>query len=154
MLETLTAGRHEKEKPTMRTFPAQSDGLIIKTGVPVYSLCEHHMLPFHGRAHVAYLPTDQMVGLSKLVRYVRWQSRRLTTQEELTRNIADGLVSELDASGVAVEITAMHMCEAMRGVETATATTTSEYLGDVPDECCEQFRETVRRSRSRAGEPR
>ncbi len=70
MLETLTAGRREKEKPTMCTFPAESGSLIIKTGIPVYSLCEHYMLPFHNRAHVASLSADQMVDLSQLVRYV------------------------------------------------------------------------------------
>ncbi|MFC6724841.1 GTP cyclohydrolase I, partial [Halobium palmae] len=131
MLETLSEGRREAAKPTMRTFGAETDGLVVKTGIPLYSLCEHHLLPFHGVAHVAYRPGASMVGLSKLVRYVRWCSRRLTTQEELTSVIATGLADELDAEGVAVEVTATHVCEAMRGVETATATTTRETVGDL-----------------------
>jgi GTP cyclohydrolase I len=145
MLETLTEGMRPEAKPVMRTFDSETDGLVIKTGIPLYSLCEHHMLPFHGVAHVAYRPGESMVGLSKLVRYIRWQSRRLTTQEELTRDIAAGLDDELDAEGVLVELTATHTCEAMRGVETVTATTTRETVGAVSDTDREQFRESIRR---------
>lgn len=144
-LETLTEGRREEAKPTMRTFEAETDGLIIKTGIPVYSLCEHHLLPFHGEAHVAYRPGDQMVGLSKLARYVRWCSRQLTTQESLTREVATGLTEELDARGVLVELRATHLCERMRGVEAATDTTTLEAVGTVTGTDREQFREAVRR---------
>lgn len=88
MLETLTRGMRPAAKPRMRTFDAETDGLVVKTNSPVYSLCEHHILPFHGVAHVGYRPGDEMVGLSKLVRYVRWQSRCPTTQEALTRDVA------------------------------------------------------------------
>lgn len=146
MLETLTAGRRPTEKPVMRTFPAETDGLIVKTGIPLYSMCEHHLLPFHGVAHVAYLPGEEMVGLSKLVRYVRWRARRLTTQEALTAGLATGLRDELDARGVLVEVTASHLCEAMRGVETATATTTREALGSITEADRESFRESIRRA--------
>lgn len=145
MLETLTEGMRAEERPLLRTFDAESDGLVVKTGIPLYSLCEHHMLPFHGVAHVAYRPDEEMVGLSKLVRYVRWQARRLTTQEELTRDVATGLADELDPQGVLVELTATHMCEAMRGVETTTATTTRESVGEVTETDREQFRESIRR---------
>lgn len=146
MLETLTEGRRPEEKPTMRTFETETDGLVVKTGIPLYSLCEHHLLPFYGVAHVAYRPGESMVGLSKLARYVRWRSRRLTTQEALTSDIATGLADEIDASGVAVEVTATHMCEAMRGVETSTSTTTRETVGELSTIDHEQFRESVRRA--------
>jgi len=146
MFETLTSGMQPEEKPLMRTFDAESDGLVIKTGIPLYSLCEHHILPFHGVAQVAYRPDEEMVGLSKLVRYVRWQSRCLTTQEELTRDIAEGLADELDSQSVIVEITASHMCEAMRGVETTTATTTRESVGEISEVDREQFRQAIRRN--------
>ncbi|MDS0300724.1 GTP cyclohydrolase I [Halogeometricum sp. S1BR25-6] len=146
MFETLTEGRREAAKPTMRTFEAETDGLVIKTGIPLYSMCEHHLLPFYGAAHVAYKPGESMVGLSKLVRYVRWRSRRLTTQEALTSGVATGLAEELEAEGVVVEVTATHMCEAMRGVETATATTTHESVGELSSADRERFRESVRDS--------
>jgi GTP cyclohydrolase I len=124
-------------------FEADSDELIIKTGIPLYSLCEHHMLPYHGVAHVAYRPGNGVVGLSKLPRYVRWQARQLTMQEELTRDIADSLESEIGASAVLVEITATHLCEAMRGVETATETTTRAVTGEPTETDRERFRKAV-----------
>lgn len=146
MLETLTEGRRPEEKPTMRTFETETDGLVVKAGIPLYSLCEHHLLPFYGVAHVAYRPGESMVGLSKLARYVRWRSRRLTTQEALTSDIATGLADEISASDVVVEVTATHMCEAMRGVETSTTTTTRETVGELSTIDREQFRESVRRA--------
>lgn len=146
MLETLTEGRRHEEKPVMRTFESETDSLVLKTGIPLYSMCEHHILPFHGVAHVAYRPGEEMVGISKLVRYVRWRARQLTTQEELTRDIATGLADELAAESVLVELTATHMCEQMRGIETTTETTTFETVGDVPAADIEQFRDAVRRS--------
>lgn len=139
-LATLTEGTHEQAKPDLRTFEAEAEELVVKTGIPVYSLCEHHMLPYHGVAHVAYRPAGEVVGLSKLPRYVRWQTRRLTMQEELTRDIATGLDAELGAEGVLVEISATHLCEAMRGVETATKTTTRATAGDPTDGDRRQFR--------------
>jgi GTP cyclohydrolase I len=89
---------------------------------------------------VAYRPSGEVVGLSKLPRYVRWQARRLTMQEKLTRNIATGLESELGAEAVLVEVSATHLCEAMRGVETATQTTTRATAGDPTDDDRQQFR--------------
>ena len=146
VLETFSEGERPDDKPTMRTFDADSDGLIIKTGIPLYSLCEHHLLPYHGEAHVAYRPEAQVVGLSKLPRYVRWQSRRLTMQEQLTRDIADGLADEIGAEAVLVEITATHMCEAMRGVETSTATTTRATVGSPTDTEQRRFRDAIQRT--------
>ncbi|MFC6732520.1 MULTISPECIES: GTP cyclohydrolase I [unclassified Haladaptatus] len=143
---TLTEGFRETEKPTMRTFPAEGSGLVIKTSIPVYSMCEHHLLPFYGIAHVAYRPGDEVVGLSKLTRYVRWQSRKLSMQERLTREIAEGLADELDAEAVMVEIAATHMCEAMRGVETETETRTTVTVGEPTAEERTQFRSATDRA--------
>lgn len=141
--ETLTAGQREAEKPALRTFDAETDELVIKTGIPVYSLCEHHLLPYHGVAHVAYRPNGDVVGLSKLARYVRWQSRRLTVQEGLTRDIAEGLADEIGTDTALAEITATHLCEAMRGVETATKTTTQATVGELTDNERRRFRSAV-----------
>ncbi|MFC7044694.1 GTP cyclohydrolase I [Halobacteriaceae archaeon GCM10025711] len=143
-METLTEGYREDAKPTMRSFPTESDGLVVKTGIPLYSMCEHHMLPYFGKVHVAYRPDGRAIGLSKLARYVRWQSRRLTMQEGLTRDIAEGLADELDTGLVMVEATATHLCEAMRGVETASETTTHATVGDPTDVDRERFREAIR----------
>lgn len=142
LVETLTEGSREEAKPTLRTFEEEADQLIVKTAIPVYSLCEHHLLPYHGVAHVGYHPGTEVIGLSKLPRYVRWQSRRLTTQEGLTEDIAAGLRREIEADSVMVQISAEHLCEAMRGVETATETTTRAVVGDPTERDREQF-ETV-----------
>ena len=145
LFETFSEANREAEKPTMRTFEADQEGLVVKTGIPVYSLCEHHLLPYHGTAHVAYRPDERVVGLSKLVRYVRWQGRKPSMQERLTRDIADGLASELDAAAVLVEIEATHMCEAMRGVETATTTTTRSVVGTPTTTERERFTDAVKK---------
>ncbi|AGN01161.1 GTP cyclohydrolase I [Salinarchaeum sp. Harcht-Bsk1] len=134
MMETLTEGTRETAKPDLRTFGADTDELVVKTEIPIYSLCEHHMLPFFGVAHIGYRPGEEIVGLSKLPRYVRWQSRRLATQEGLTADIAEGLQDELDPESVIVEVSATHLCEAMRGVETRTETTSRATAGD-PNDC-------------------
>ncbi|WP_248908175.1 GTP cyclohydrolase I [Halocatena marina] len=140
---TLTEGDCISSKPTMRTFDATSDDIVVKTGIPVYSLCEHHLLPFFGTIHLAYRPNGQVVGLSKLTRYVRWQSRRLTMQEQLTTDIASGLAEELDAAMVLVELNATHLCEAMRGIETKSMTTTRATIGEPTEEEREQFQTAV-----------
>ena len=142
-LETLTVGQREAEKPTMRTFDAETTDLVVKTGIPVYSLCEHHLLPFFGTVHLAYRPTDEVVGLSKLTRYVRWQSRQLTMQEQLTNDIASGLEAELDAAAVFVEMNATHLCEAMRGVETESTTTSRATVGEPTEAERERFQAAV-----------
>lgn len=142
-METLTEGNRDAKKPDLRTFPADADEVVIKTGIPVYSLCSHHLLPYHGSVHVAYQPSEEVVGLSKLTRFVRWQSRRLTMQEQLTQEIADGLRDEINAKGVVVEMQAEHLCEAMRGVETASKTTTWASAGEVADAARNRFRDAI-----------
>ena len=144
-LATLSEGRREDAKPIMRTFETDANELVVKTGIPVYSLCEHHLLPYHGVVHVAYRPNEQVIGLSKLTRYVRWQSRRLTMQEELTSDLADGLADELDSNAVVIELSATHLCEAMRGIETATTTTTQAVGGDPTDAERRRFSDAITR---------
>lgn len=142
-LETLSEGYRVEAKPTMRTFAMDTDEIVIKTGIPVYSLCEHHMLPYVGTVHVAYRPNGDVVGLSKLIRYVRWHARRLTMQEQLTWDVADGLADELDAETVLVEMTATHLCEAMRGIETETTTRTFATVGAPADSDVQRFRGAI-----------
>ncbi|MDE2750911.1 MAG: GTP cyclohydrolase I FolE [Chloroflexota bacterium] len=112
-------------------FDIDCDDMVIVSNIEYYSLCEHHMLPFLGHAHVAYLPNRKIVGLSKIPRIVDMFSRRLQVQERLTRQIAEFLVEVLDPRGVAVVMTARHMCSMIRGVMKHDSNmTTSAMLGD------------------------
>jgi GTP cyclohydrolase I len=97
-------------------FDEAHDEMVLVKDVPFYSMCEHHLLPFHGKAHIAYLPCGKVVGLSKIVRVVEAFARRPQVQERLTSQIADLLMTELDAHGVAVVVEASHTCMTMRGV--------------------------------------
>ncbi|MFT0213866.1 GTP cyclohydrolase I FolE [Pseudomonas sp. F1_0610] len=111
-------------------FESESDEMVIVRDIELYSLCEHHLLPFIGKAHVAYLPTGKVVGLSKIARIVDMFARRLQIQENLTRQIADAVQEITQASGVGVVIEAKHMCMMMRGVEKQNSImTTSSMLG-------------------------
>lgn len=112
-------------------FDVAYDDMVVVSNIEYYSLCEHHMLPFIGHAHVGYLPKDKVVGLSKIPRIVDMFSRRLQVQERLTRQIAEFLVEVLNPCGVAVVMTAQHMCSMIRGVMKHDANmTTSAMLGD------------------------
>ena len=111
-------------------FASDNDEMIIVDNIELYSLCEHHLLPFIGKAHVAYIPTGKVLGLSKIARLVDMFARRLQIQENLTRQIADAVQQVTDAAGVAVVIEARHMCMMMRGVEKQNSTmNTSVMLG-------------------------
>jgi len=111
------------------------DELVVLRDIRVVSFCEHHMLPFLGRAHVGYLPTDRVVGISKLARVVHGFSRRLQIQEKLTAEIADAINEILRPKGVGVVIEAEHSCMTMRGVNTPGSTlTTSSMLGVIRDD--------------------
>lgn len=112
-------------------FPSDNDEMVIVKDIEVYSLCEHHLLPIIGKAHVAYLPSGKVLGLSKVARIVDMYARRLQIQENLTKEIADAVQEVTNARGVAVVIDAAHMCMMMRGVEKQHSTTvTSVMLGD------------------------
>ncbi len=111
-------------------FESDNDEMIIVRDIELYSLCEHHLLPFIGKAHVAYMPTGKVLGLSKVARIVDMFARRLQIQENLTRQIAGAIAQVTHAAGVAVVIEAKHMCMMMRGVEKQNSTmTTSVMLG-------------------------
>ena len=103
-------------------FASDSDEMVIVANIELYSLCEHHLLPFIGKAHVAYIPTGKVLGLSKVARIVDMFARRLQIQENLTREIADAIQGITQAAGVAVVIEAQHMCMMMRGVEKQNST--------------------------------
>tara|TARA_R110002153_G_scaffold162901_2_gene315449 strand:+ start:1492 stop:2346 length:855 start_codon:yes stop_codon:yes gene_type:complete len=106
------------------------DEMIIQTNIPFNSLCEHHLAPFFGYAHIAYIPKDKIVGLSKLARTLETYSRRFQNQERVTQQVAERLQKELNAEGIAVVLTAQHTCMSMRGVKKHdTWTTTSKMLG-------------------------
>ncbi|NQD79029.1 GTP cyclohydrolase I FolE [Pseudomonas seleniipraecipitans] len=111
-------------------FSSESDEMVIVKDVELYSLCEHHLLPFIGKAHVAYIPTGKVLGLSKIARIVDMYARRLQIQENLTRQIANAIEEVTQAAGVAVVIEAQHMCMMMRGVEKQNSVmSTSVMLG-------------------------
>jgi GTP cyclohydrolase I len=112
-----------------------TDEMIVQTNIPFYSLCEHHLAPFFGYAHVAYIPNDKIVGLSKLSRTVDLYAHNFQNQERITTQIAERLQTELNAKGVAVVLTAQHLCMSMRGVRKHdTWTTTSKMLGEFHDD--------------------
>ncbi|HOP15223.1 MAG TPA: GTP cyclohydrolase I FolE [Gammaproteobacteria bacterium] len=111
-------------------FSTQNDDMVIVKDIELYSLCEHHVLPFIGRAHVAYLPRGKVIGLSKIARIVDMYARRLQIQENLTVQIADAISDVIQPAGVAVTIEAEHLCMKMRGVEKQNSTMkTSVMLG-------------------------
>ena len=117
------------------------DDMVVQKNISVQSHCEHHMAPIIGVAHVAYIPKDRVVGLSKLARVVEVFSKRLQTQERLTMQIAKSLMEALDAKGVAVSIDATHQCMTTRGIKKEQATTiTNYYLGQFKDDLSYQNR--------------
>ena len=117
------------------------DDMVIQKNISVQSHCEHHMAPIIGIAHVAYIPNERVVGLSKLARVVEVFSKRLQTQERLTMQIANTLMESLDAKGVAVSIDSTHQCMTMRGIKKEKATTvTNYYLGSSKEDLSYQNR--------------
>lgn len=112
-------------------FKSETDEMVVVKNIELYSLCEHHMLPFLGKCHVGYLPAGKILGLSKVARIVDVFARRLQIQEELTRQVASSIQELLGASGVGVVIEAQHLCMMMRGVEKQNSEmTTSCMLGE------------------------
>lgn len=112
-------------------FPSQNREMVLVKNLEFYSLCEHHLLPFYGRVHIAYLPEGQVLGLSKFARITEMFARRLQIQESLTQQIAEAVEQVTGARGVAVVIDSAHMCMMMRGVEKQSSTTrTVSFLGE------------------------
>jgi len=131
-LRFLTSGygQNVEEVIAGAIFEQDYDEMIVLRDLDLFSLCEHHLLPFYGKCHIAYIPRRKVIGLSKLPRIVEVFSRRLQIQERLTREIASCLNEHLNPWGVAVVIEALHLCMAMRGVEKQNAfVVTSEMLG-------------------------
>lgn len=111
-------------------FPSDSDEMVIVKNIELYSMCEHHLLPFIGKCHVAYIPDGKVIGLSKVARIVDIFARRMQIQENLTKEIAETIIGKTQATGAAVIIEAQHMCMMMRGVEKQNSVmTTSCMLG-------------------------
>jgi GTP cyclohydrolase I len=118
-MEHLTHGYRQTldEVVNNAIFDSDNDEMIMVKNIELYSLCEHHLLPFIGKCHVAYIPTGKVIGLSKVARIVDMYARRLQIQENLTKQIADTLMEVIQPSGVGVIIEAQHLCMMMRGVE-------------------------------------
>lgn len=136
-LEYLTSGYRTDIKKILNgaVFPEKYNEMVIVKDIDFFSLCEHHMLPFYGKCHIAYIPNGKILGLSKLPRVVEVYSRRLQIQERLTQQIADTLYELLNPEGVAVVIEARHLCMMMRGVEKQNSVaTTSAMLGVFRDD--------------------
>jgi GTP cyclohydrolase I len=123
MYDELLAGYHADPKMVVNgaLFEVDYDDMVVVRDIEFYSLCEHHLLPFIGHAHVAYLPKGKVLGLSKIPRIVEMFARRLQVQERLTTQIADFLVETLQPQGVGVVLEGLHMCTMMRGVKKADA---------------------------------
>lgn len=131
-LQFLTQGYQQTldEVTNGAIFQSEMDEMVIVKDIELYSMCEHHLLPFIGKCHVAYMPTGKVLGLSKIARVVDMYARRLQIQEQLTKQIATAIMEVTEASGVGVIIEAKHLCMMMRGVEKQNSMmTTSMMLG-------------------------
>ncbi|NLV55912.1 MAG: GTP cyclohydrolase I FolE [Acidimicrobiales bacterium] len=133
MWAEIAAGLHEDPRQHLKvTFEADHDEMVMVRDIPLYSVCEHHLVPFIGRAHVAYIPNDdgRVIGLSKVARLVDGYARRPQVQERLTSQVADALAGTLEPKGVMVVVEAEHLCMSMRGVrKPGTSTVTSAVRG-------------------------
>ncbi|MEX2659784.1 MAG: GTP cyclohydrolase I FolE [Acidimicrobiales bacterium] len=131
MYAEVCGGLHEPAGEHLKvTFAAEHDEMVMVRGIPCFSLCEHHLVPFHGNAHVAYIPGEdgRITGLSKLARLVDSYAKRLQVQERLTAQIADELESSLEPRGVLVVVEAEHLCMSMRGIRKPGATTVTSAV--------------------------
>src|ERR1700679_2753905 len=131
-LKFLTSGYEQDALEILHEayFESEYGGMVVVRDIEFYSMCEHHMLPFFGRAHIAYVPNKKVIGLSKFPRLLNMYARRLQVQERLTEQVAHAIMQTTHAQGVAVVVEASHLCMMMRGVEKQNSTTsTSTMLG-------------------------
>ena len=131
MYEEICSGMNEDAATHLsRTFSVDNNEMVFEKDIVFYSMCEHHMMPFFGKAHIAYIPDGKVVGISKLARTVEVFAKRLQIQEKLTAQIADAIMDNLNPKGVMVMLEAEHLCMQMRGVQKPHAvTTTSDFTG-------------------------
>jgi GTP cyclohydrolase IA len=155
-MEFLTQGYKSSAEEVVGKgiFKEAHDNMIMVRDIELYSLCEHHMLPFFGKAHVAYIPNGKIVGLSKIPRIVDVYARRLQVQERLTEQIAEGLCRVLNPSGVGVVVEAYHLCMMMRGVEKQNSKTITSALRGAFREDPKTRDEFLRLAHSANGIPR
>ena len=129
MLEEIFGGLQQDPTEYLKTFKMENNEMVVVRDIPLYSMCEHHLLPFIGKAHIAYIPGNgRVLGLSKLARIVNCYARRPQIQEKLTAQIADFIEQNLQAQGVAVVLEAEHLCMTMRGVKASGAQTVTSAL--------------------------
>lgn len=136
MYEEIFAGINKEPNEHIKLFSTTSEEMVIVRDIPLYSVCEHHLLPFVGKAHIAYIPKgDKVLGLSKLARIVDCYAKRPQLQERLTGQIADFLINNISCRGVAVIIEAEHMCMTMRGIKASgSSTRTCALRGCIKDD--------------------
>lgn len=151
MYEEITCGYNmQASEPLSRTFESEGSSLVIERDIAFSSTCEHHLMPFFGKVHIAYVSDGKVVGLSKLARTVDVFAKRLQLQERLTSQIANSIYSELNAKGVMVVIEAEHTCMTARGVKkVGSKTVTSKILGKIPSEVQAALMEKNQRTRVR-----
>jgi GTP cyclohydrolase IA len=132
-MEFLTQGYHQDPTSILRgaMFDVDYDEMVIVKDIEMFSLCEHHMLPFFGRVHVAYIPNGKVIGLSKIPRLIEVFARRLQVQERMTQQIADAIQEAITPQGVGVVIEARHLCMMMRGVEKQNSSTVTSAMRGV-----------------------
>ena len=136
-LRYLTSGYHQELDKVLNgaLFPVAYDEMVIVKDIEVFSMCEHHLLPFFGRCHVAYIPNQKVIGLSKIPRVVDVFAKRLQIQERLTVQIAEALMERIKPQGVGVIIEAKHLCMIMRGVEKQNSVAVTSHMMGVFREC-------------------
>ena len=148
MYEEIYGGMDEDAKAHLtKTFCAQNNEMVIEKDITFYSTCEHHLMPFYGKAHIAYIPDGKVVGLSKLARTVEVYARRPQIQEQMTAQIADAIMEHLKPKGVMVMLEAEHMCMTMRGVKkpgSKTVTMVTRGVFEMQEELRSTFLQMVR----------